>query len=433
VSGTREADEADGAQGSEMHRHLRRNFWVHVFDGSIFFLGMTFASYDTILPVFIRALGGSNLVVASVPAMFLFGGLLPQLFVSYHVQRLTRKKGVVIFLGLLMRLPWIVLCFASLALGSHHRALLLAVTMIVLLIAAVPTGMVFPAWMPMVAATVPARLRGRLFSLRTTGGYLMGIGGGFCVRAILNRIAFPYSYSFLFAVAFVCFMMSLASIACIREPEGPVAALPRRRRDYVRKLPAIARNDRNFVSYVVARAFITFGASTIAFYSVCALERFGLSESHAGTFTIITVSSLVITSMPLGLLADRFGHKINLVLGNLSACAAGIVALAAPTIGVYYAVFFLGALLVSVNFVSASTIVVEMCRPEDRPTYIALSSILVSPVALLTLAMGHIADAFGYQWLFFSTSLLLGIGTVFTALAFEEPRRKPVPASTALA
>jgi hypothetical protein len=62
--------------------HWKRNFAANFLDVAFFSLGLAFGSMTTIVPLFIRELGGSNLLVGMVPAIVQTGFVLPPLFVA---------------------------------------------------------------------------------------------------------------------------------------------------------------------------------------------------------------------------------------------------------------------------------------------------------------------------------------------------------------
>ena len=71
--------------------HWKWNFAANFADVSFFSLGMALGSLMTIVPLFIRQLGGSTLLVGVIPAIVQTGWFLPPLFAAPYVARLGRK------------------------------------------------------------------------------------------------------------------------------------------------------------------------------------------------------------------------------------------------------------------------------------------------------------------------------------------------------
>lgn len=91
---------------AEMNRNFRWNFVVNVLDGSSFMLGLSFISATTIVPLFLSKLTDSAIPIGLAAVIAQGSWFLPQLFTANVVERLARKKPVVINLGFFTeRLP----------------------------------------------------------------------------------------------------------------------------------------------------------------------------------------------------------------------------------------------------------------------------------------------------------------------------------------
>ena len=90
----------------------------------------------------------------------------------------------------------------------------------------------------------------------------------------------------------------------------------------------------------------------------------------------------------------------------------------------YQMIFALTALTMSAMLVSRNNIVVEFCRPEDRPTYLALSSIAVAPFVFAGPLIGAVlADAWGYNAVFLAAGSVTLVGLLVLLFWVQEPRK----------
>jgi hypothetical protein len=48
---------------------VRRNFVLNVCDGAFFIFGLSFASRTSVLPLFVKRIGGDNLAVGLIPVL----------------------------------------------------------------------------------------------------------------------------------------------------------------------------------------------------------------------------------------------------------------------------------------------------------------------------------------------------------------------------
>src|SRR5215211_285158 len=89
------------------HRHLRYNITVNLLDGGFFGLAIGFASFGTVLPLFVAAMTDSATLIGLVPAIHAAGWLLPQLFTANHTAKLRRYKRTVLIMTIHERVPFL--------------------------------------------------------------------------------------------------------------------------------------------------------------------------------------------------------------------------------------------------------------------------------------------------------------------------------------
>src|SRR5512138_3064970 len=88
-------------------KHLRYNIIVNMLDGGFFGVALGFASFGTILPLFVASMTTSATLIGLVPAIHGAGWLLPQLFTANHTSRLRRYKRTVLLNTIHDRLPFL--------------------------------------------------------------------------------------------------------------------------------------------------------------------------------------------------------------------------------------------------------------------------------------------------------------------------------------
>src|SRR5436190_3155963 len=73
--------------------------------------------------------------------------------------------------------------------------------------------------------------------------------------------------------------------------------------------------------------------------------------------------------------------------------------------------------------VSAFNIILEFCAPEDRPTYIGLTSTLLAPILTVApLIGGWLAVTVGYRGLFLTALAIGSLGCLLMLFWVREPR-----------
>jgi len=112
----------------EINKHLRYNFAVGVMDGAFFGLALGFASFVTVLPLFVSTMTGSAILIGLIPAIHSVGWQLPQLFTARQVTRLSRYKPTVILMTIHERLPFLGLAAVAWFLPVLRREVALLLT-----------------------------------------------------------------------------------------------------------------------------------------------------------------------------------------------------------------------------------------------------------------------------------------------------------------
>ena len=93
--------------------NLRFNFTVNVLDGGFFGAALGFASFITIIPLFVSNLTDSAVLIGLIPAIHAVGWQLPQLFTAPRVSRLSRFKRMALTMSLNERLPFVGLAIVA--------------------------------------------------------------------------------------------------------------------------------------------------------------------------------------------------------------------------------------------------------------------------------------------------------------------------------
>src|ERR671919_1422095 len=88
-------------------KHLRYNITVGLMDGGLFGVALGFASFGTILPLFVATMTDSATLIGLVPAIHAAGWLLPQLFTANYTARLRRYKRSVLMATIHERIPFL--------------------------------------------------------------------------------------------------------------------------------------------------------------------------------------------------------------------------------------------------------------------------------------------------------------------------------------
>ena len=218
-------------------------------------------------------------------------------------------------------------------------------------------------------------------------------------------------------------MISYAFLSSVREDKPNPSNQLLGNKEFYKKLFTIVRNEKNFRNFLVSDALMMLANMSQAFFAVYAVEKFNLPDSYAGTFTMTMMASMILGSLYFGYIADRFGHKINLIWASIFVGLSCIVAIVSPSVEFYYLVFVGASLNIILLQISRLTIISEICFEDDRPTYVALTNVITAPFVLSGMFGGIIVDAFGFNTLFVMSAIFSFATFLWLMIKVAEPRR----------
>ena len=409
-----------------VERNLRWNFSVNLLDISFITLAFSLISRETITPLLISNLTDSKIAIGLAPAIYSIAYYLPQLFAANHAERLRRKLPFVRLVGgLLERVPYLFAGLAILLFAESAPVLALLCLYLVIGLGALGNGVATPAWFSMIGKVLPVNRRGIFFGVSEGLGTLMGIIGAFFVGIILDEVGYPLNFATLFLVAAVFMGISWIGLSLNREPESPVVKKHIPQSHYFRNLPAILRGNHNFRRFLLSYSISRLSTMGVGFFIVYGNENFQLTGADVGLLTAILIGSQALMQLVLGGLADRHGHKKNLVISGLALALAALLALGATSLAGLIPAFVLLGVGLAGDQVSRLNIILEFAVPEDQPTFIGLTNTLLAPVVFLApIAGGWLADT-GFDSLFLLMIACGLVGGLMLLFIVKEPRHIP--------
>lgn len=407
---------------AEVERNYRWNFSVNLLDVTSFWFGFSFISATTVIPLYISKLSSSPLPIGIAAVIAQSAWFLPQLLTANYVERLPRKLPVIVRIGFFLeRFPvWLLVVSAMVAVAAPGLALVIFLGGYAW--RQLGAGLTATSWQDLIARTFPTERRGRFLGISlfvgTAAGTIAALISGYLLEA------FPFSTNFVFNFLFAAVFMTLSwfFISRTREPRMTGRSPRRSNRQFMSELPGIMRQDTNFRRFLVARMVLAFGALGTGFLTVAAVDRWAIPDSMVGGFTAAQLIGQAIATPGLGLLADRYGHKLTLELGAVAAVLTFLLAWLAPAPSWYFAVFALLGMTNGAVIVSGILIVLEFGRAEKRPTYVGLANSGVGLASLIAPLLGAFLAGLSYDLLFAMSALITSIALAALHFRVAEPR-----------
>ncbi len=394
---------------------LRFNTTVNILDGAFFGVALGFASFTTIIPLFVSQLTDSSVLIGLIPAIHTVGWQLPQLLTAGRVRRLERYKPMVMAMTIHERLPFLGLALVAYYLAGLDSSIALVLIYILLIWQGLGGGFTATVWQSMIGKIIPSTWRGRFFGVQSSAANLLMSITAVIAGQILERYESPGDYALCFLLASAGLIISFAFLGSTREqahaPTNP-AEIPA---NLWREVVDILVSDRIFRRFLMIRMIFQLGGVAFSFYAVYAVGVLGVSEALVGWLTGLLFFSQVIANPTLGALGDRMSHRLILLLGVTMAMLSTGLAGWATSIPLWFVIFALAGMGAVANWTTSMVLSLEFGTPANRATYIGMANSLIAPATLLApFLAGWCIDNFGYAAMFRSSALVFLIAALIS-------------------
>jgi len=392
-----------------IRQNLKHNITIGLWDGGLFGVALGFASFGTILPLFVSSMTTSALLIGLVPAIHSVGWQLPQLFTASYVSRLRRYKRSVIMTTIHERVPFLGFAIVALLLPTIGVKVGLIVTFMLLIWQGLGGGFTANSWTSMISKIIPPETRGTFFGLQAGLANLFVSGSAVAAGYLLGYLDSPFNFAACFLIASIFFALSWTALAQTREPEDTEKIIPEEKTHFWDDSKKILRKDSNFNWFLTARFLSQFATMGFSFYIIYALRQFNMDTVTAGFLTATLTISQTVANIGMGRIGDRIGHRAMLIFGAFAALLSAVLAWNAASILWFYPIFFLTGLANVSIWTIGMVMTVDFGNETERPLYIGLSQTLTAPATIIApLLGGWIVDSAGFIPTF-SISIVLSI------------------------
>lgn len=405
-------------------RHLRYNVTVNLMDGGFFGLAIGFASFGTILPLFVASMTDSATLIGLVPAIHSAGWLLPQLFTASFTARLRRFKKTVLLMTVHERLPFLGLAVVALLLPRIGVQAGLVITFLLLTWQGLGGGFTANPWTSMISKIIPSDSRGTFFGTQAAVANLFISGAAVGAGYLLDWFESPIDFMYCFLLASLFFSISWFALAMTREPADHDKVIEENPPPLWHGAGRILRRDRNFSWFLLSRILSQFATMGFAFYIVYALRRFQMNEVTAGYLTATLTIAQTIANAGMGWLGDRVGHRLMLIVGAGAATLSSLLAWLAPSLTWFFPIFVLTGFANVSIWTNGMTMTVDFSGEKERPFYIGLAQTLTAPATIVApLLGGWVADTQGFGITFAMSTILSVVMMAILIFLVREPRK----------
>ncbi len=404
--------------------HLRFNVTVNLLDGTLFGLALGFASFSTIIPLFVSQLTDSAVLIGLAPAFHSIGWQLPQLFNAGQIARAREYKPILLRNTIHERTPFLVLGITAFLIPVIGIKTALFITFLALAWQGLGGGFTANPWTSFVSKIIPPESRGTFFGMQGALVNLAISGAAIGAGYLLDTVQFPSNFGVSFVIASVLLVASYIAIAQTREPRDEEKVVSENQTHFWDDAKSILKKDRNFNWFLVTRFLMQFTTMGFGFYILLGLRRFEMDAITAGYLTAALTLTQTFANAGMGWIGDKIGHRAMLILGAVAAVLSSIIAWYAPTITWLYPAFILSGFGNVALWTIGIAFTVGFGSDAERPTYIGLSNTLITPATITAPILGGwLIDSLGFESTF-GLAALIGVLTAVVLIGLVKDPRK---------
>jgi MFS family permease len=408
-----------------IQRNLRHNFIVNILDGGFFGFAIGFASFTTILPLFVSTMTSSAILIGLVPAIHNMGWQFPQLLTARRISSLKRLKPFVLILTIQERLPFLGLAAIAWFLPALGFQLGLILTFLMLIWQGLGAGFTANGWQNLVSKVIPAENRATFFGTQSAAANLLAslgaVAGGFILENASNEKGFAYC----FLIAVFLFVVSWVFLRMTREPDSVALLDNNQDISLVKNIGLILRNDKPFLGFLISRTLSQFGMMAFAFYVVYAVRVHNMSETTAGILTGVLFITQVVANPILGWIADHWSHRIVLAAGAICGSLSALLAWLSPGLSWFAVIMVLTGIANTAFWTIGLAFSLDFGNDSNRPTYVGMANTFIAPSAILApLVGGFLADQAGYSLTFITSAILSLLAAAALFILVKKPNPK---------
>ncbi len=396
---------------------------MNLLDGGFFGFALGFASFITVIPLFVSSLTDSPLLIGLIPAIHSVGWQLPQLFTARKVSRQSRYKSMVVLMTINERLPFLGLAMVAWFSPVLGVQLTLILTFLMLIWQGLGGGFTANAWQSMVGKIIPAEMRGTFFGAQSSAANLLASISAILAGLILQRLVSPLDFTLTLLLGCLAMFISWLFLLSTREPvTAPLVEI--HHISFTKELVSILRKDRNFCWFLLVRMLSQLAIIGQAFYTVYAVKNLGMSELAVGVLTSVLLATQIVANPTMGWLGDHWSYRWVMLIGIVASIFSAALAWQAPNSNWFFPVMILAGIANVALWTIGMAMIQEFGKEEQRPVYIGMSNTFIAPFTILAPFIGGwLAMQRGYPATFFASAVFGCLTAVVLTWFVKDPGR----------
>lgn len=390
--------------------------------------GTAFHTVYAVVPLFLKELGAPNVIATSSAGLFSIIIAIPMLFTAALTRNVTNMKKMVISAHCIILVVAFFLGYVFAFSDMGKSLIAWKIYFILFITYSLSIGIIVPIWADFLEKTTKRSLRGKFFGVGFAFNSLGAFGGGLLLKFLLEtNTPFPKNFGYGFIILFLCLSIGTSFFAFYKEKKQNKSSTSFKQ--FKIETKQIIKNRPNFHRYLFSRIFYCASLPAIGLYAVFCQKKFGFNISEIGSFTVLNVISMGISSYISGYLGDKHGHKISMLIAYSFHLVAVILALLSKNMFWVYCIFISIGAGQGAFMPSAMNLIYDFADLEDKKTYMALIDSFLAPFSLMFLVgIGFLITKNQFVFSFYIIGSCLFIALLILYFYVKDPKLKKISA-----
>ena len=387
-------------------RFRSRNERGLLWQGILFFLGLSFIDGNAVVSVFIDAMGGSLALAGLVSAIHAAPGILGQLFIGIQAGRIANlPRYITLVMAVAYCLP--VVAAAVLLAGVGNTAAL-AVFLTLYGLMWMGDGSILVGWYDLFGRLAAPRRRGMILGLQQLFGGILALAGSAAVGIVLGMETLPMQHRFavLFGLAGLFMGGSAIAMSFVRDTKDR----PRNNDNplkHIASFPTLFRSNRSFRRMTTVQALQGVATMVLPILILFSKQTFALTMAQTALLIPAQVAGSLAGGLVWGLVSHRLGNRHIILLNQANILLVMALSFVAALTGAAWAAFPLAFLsgLTFAAWMGFPNYVIDVSDEARRPQYLVMSSLVGLPFTFMPLLAGRLAESVGFPPVFIICAL----------------------------
>lgn len=419
-----------------MNSHDLRNIILSTIGESLWGLNAALVSSVTVLPMLLRRFNAGDEYIGAIQAIETGGVLVPQIVGAYIFHSRKKLKNHLVVWHYITMIPFLfcmagVVFFSSLFSAQAVWICLLGFFALFM----ISMGIVSAAWLDWVAHIFRVEIRGTAMGLGFGGAAIAGVFGGMISSWLIGDYLAENPggnnvFGLLYLLAGGLAMLSILMFALMHDP-GQFQPVDSPRLTTVRLMSRIRTSlrDPNYRQFLVGRLIAVSGFCMMPLVAVYYKSDIGgrLAVSTIVMCGVAMTAGQAISSLLLGKLGDRLGHRLGVFIGACAQVVALGCAIVMPGVAGCAVVYLFAGIVAGSTLVSHLNMMFETCPHRSRIAHLTAGNLIVGVGAIIApLCGGWVAAHLGVRLLFWICLGLSVAAVAWIGLFVREPRTMTV-------